>query len=243
MRIVKVNATASTNTYLKEYSRSTDLREDILLWTEVQKKGRGQRGSFWESDPYKNLTFSIYKSVNGISANEQFYITMAASLAVYELLDGLGVKRLSIKWPNDILAGSRKICGILIESIIKNGDMSAVIIGVGININQTVFNHAPRATSVKLETGKTNDLQRVLLNIPSLFEEYVDNILARDFKNLKLRYESLLFRRDVPSVFEKQSGNSFMGIIEGVSPTGLLLLKDEDGNTFKYDLKEIKLLY
>ena len=243
MRIVKVDAIASTNSYLKEYSRSTGLREDVLLWTEVQKKGRGQRNNYWESKPYQNLTFSIYKRASGFKASQQFYITMAASLAVFELLQGLGLKRLSVKWPNDIMAGSRKICGILIESVIKKSNLDAVIIGVGLNVNQTVFDHAPKATSVKLETGTTSEIKELLHMISPLLKKYVAFITAGEFDAIKTKYEELLFRRGVPSVFEDVSGHSFMAIIDGVSPQGLLLLKKEDHTAMAYDIKKVKLLY
>lgn len=243
MRIVKVNAIASTNSYLKDYSRAMALEEDVLLYTEVQRQGRGQRGAFWESEPYSNLTFSIYKRLDGFKADRQFYITMAVSLAVYDLLDSLGVKRLSIKWPNDILAGSRKICGILIESVVKKGAVDAVIIGVGLNVNQTVFDHAPRATSVQLETGKEHDLHNLLKSVPPLIDRHFAPVINGDLGELKSDYKHLLFKRGVPSLFRDCFGKTFMAIIEGVSPQGLLLLKREDDTISTHDLKEVKLLY
>ena len=144
MKVVKLNATTSTNSYLRAYTKEFDSESDILVWTLDQQAGRGQRGASWESEPGKNLTCSVFKRVEGLPMNRSFYITMATSLAVYEALEAYGVKNLAVKWPNDILAGKSKICGILIESVIRNG-LYAVIIGVGLNINQKIFKYAPRA--------------------------------------------------------------------------------------------------
>lgn len=195
MRIVKVNATASTNSYLREFCRSVHIREDILLWTDHQYAGRGQRGATWESEPFKNLTFSVFKRAHRLPVDKQFYITMAASLAIFELLKELGLERLSVKWPNDILAGNRKLCGILIESVIKNNKLDAVIIGVGLNVNQILFEHAPKATSLKLETETDYELPELIIKISQLFEKYVNRITKGDFEQIKVDYESKLFKK------------------------------------------------
>lgn len=243
MRIVKVNATASTNTYLREFYRNTDLGEEVLLWTDHQYAGRGQRGASWESQAFKNLTFSVYKRVKGLRLNQQPFIIMAASLAIYELLETLQLQRIAVKWPNDILAGNRKLCGILVESIINNNKLNAVIIGVGLNVNQTHFKHAPQASSLKLETEKDYDLEFLIQNIKKLFQNYVNRIAKGDFDQIKTDYERRLFKKDKAAQFEDPSGIKFTGIIRGVSPTGELIVQQEDDLLYKYRNKEIRMLY
>ena len=168
---------------------------------------------------------------------------MAASLAIVEFLDMLGVKRLSVKWPNDILAGSRKICGILIESVIKKNNLEALIIGVGINVNQTIFESAPRATSVMLETGNENEILNIVHLIPAIFEKYVNLFTEGGLEKLKEMYEAILFRRGIASTFKDHQQNTFTAIIEGVSQSGRLMLKKEDETLRFYNFKEIQLLY
>lgn len=243
MRIVKVNATASTNSYLREFCRSMRIREVILLWTDHQFAGRGQRGATWESEPFKNLTFSVFKRVRLLPIDQQFYITMAASLAIFDLLNDLGLERIRVKWPNDILAGSRKICGILIESVIKNSKLDAVIIGVGLNVNQTSFNHAPKATSLQLETETEYDLSTLIGKISKLFEKYVNRIVQGDFDQIKADYEAKLFKKDTPALFVDPDGHRFNGMIRGVSREGKLILQHEDDSRQLYGLKELKMLY
>ena len=242
MKIVKLNAITSTNTYLREYTRQLNSEEDILVWATDQQAGRGQRGAFWESEKDKNLTFSVFKRVEGLRVDMQFYITMATSLAVYEVLHELGLKQLSVKWPNDILAGRSKICGVLIESVIRNG-LYAVIIGIGLNVNQRVFKRAPRATSILLETGILYEPKEILDRLILKFYDYVALITAGNFVDLKDTYESKLFRKNKASTFKLPNGELITGIIEEVSKTGKLILRLEDELYKEFELKEIKMLY
>ena len=242
MHIVKLNATTSTNTYLKEYVRELDNEDDILVSANAQVEGRGQRGAIWESEPGKNLTFSVFKRVEGFRVDRTFYMTMAASLMVVETLEHFGVRQLAVKWPNDILAGTRKICGILIETVIRDG-LYGVIMGVGININQRVFERAPRATSVLLETGRITNLDEVLDYFIKSFYKYAERVSQFDFTTLHQLYEKQLFRKNKVSTFELPEGKRIAGIINGVSKNGKLILQLEDELLKEFDLKEIKLLY
>lgn len=243
MRIVKVNATASTNTYLKELYRDKVLNTEVLLWTDHQYGGRGQRGATWESEPFKNLTFSIYKRAANLKIDRQFYITMACSLAIYEFLKELNVQRIAIKWPNDILAGSRKLCGILIESLVRKGELDAVVIGVGLNVNQTHFQHAPKATSLKLETNKDYTLDLLLEKLNTLVEKYVGEIASGDLNRIKADYEANLFKKDTPALFSTGVEEKFQGIIRGTTEQGQLIVEDEHEKLHFYSSKEIKMHY
>lgn len=243
MHIVKLNATGSTNSYLREYSRILNTDEDVLVWTNEQYAGRGQMGTKWESEPGKNLLFSVYRRVRVLPVNQQFYITMATSLAIFDLLQDLGIEGVQVKWPNDILAGRFKVCGILIESVIKSGRLSAVIIGVGLNVNQESFRIAKKASSLKMLTGKDFDLEDLLKKLIDLFYTYVTLITSGKFDELKAKYEANLFRRGLVSAFAINGDKKCSGIIEGVSDTGMLRVRFEDEPVKEFGLKEIELLY
>ncbi len=243
MHIVKLNATASTNSYLREFCRKLNAKEDVLVWANEQTAGKGQIGTKWEAEPGKNLTFSVFKKVELLTANKQFYITMATSLAIFEILQNLNITNISVKWPNDILAGREKICGVLIESVIKNSKLSAVIIGIGLNVNQTKFYHAPRATSLKLQTGVHFELEELLDKLIQQFYKYVDLITSGNLKILKASYEDKLFRKEKASTFRTPEGAYFTGIIKGVSNYGKLIIQQEDEVFKEYAMKEIELLY
>ena len=137
MKIIKLDAIDSTNTYLRQLSSEEKLDDFTVVTAASQTAGKGQMGTKWASEKGKNLTFSVFKKVSCLENDEQFYISMATSLAIYNALKGFQIPKLAIKWPNDILSENQKICGILIENVIQNSKMTAAIIGIGLNVNQT----------------------------------------------------------------------------------------------------------
>ena len=157
MLLIKLDATDSTNDYLKELLTSEDPPNGTVVWTQWQRKGRGQMGRNWISEAGKNLTFSILNKFNNFPVGEQFLLNMVTSLAITGVLKRHDVPDLKIKWPNDILSGKHKICGILVEAIIKGTDLKAAIIGIGLNVNQEHFEESLRATSIKITTGTTTE--------------------------------------------------------------------------------------
>ncbi|MEM6684717.1 MAG: biotin--[acetyl-CoA-carboxylase] ligase, partial [Bacteroidota bacterium] len=153
------------------------------------------------------------------------------------------IPKLAIKWPNDILSENRKICGILIENVIQNSKMTAAIIGIGLNVNQTTFEPSLHASSLKEITGIHFDLDEVMFHIAAQIETYASLITSRSFEQLKMEYESFLFRKNKPSTFKDTNGNLFMGFIQGVAEDGKLNVLLEDEILTAFDLKEIKLMY
>ena len=243
MNLIKLDAIDSTNTYLKGLISKNDVEDYTVVLANSQTNGRGQMGTNWVSEASKNLTFSVFKKINCLNNDEQFYLSIATSLAVFKALKKFNIPALKIKWPNDILSANHKICGILIENVIKNGKMSAAIIGIGININQVDFNGVMNASSLKKITGIVYDKEEVLSKIINQIEKYERLILNRNFKELKEEYEHFLFRKEKPSTFKDKNGDLFMGFIKGISGKGLLQVLLEDNVLKEFDLKEIKLLY
>lgn len=243
MKIIKLDAIDSTNTYLRQLSLEQKLADFTIVTTASQTAGKGQMGTKWSSEKGKNLTFSVFKKVSCLENDEQFYISMATSLAIYKALKHFQIPKLAIKWPNDILSENQKICGILIENVIQNSKMTAAIIGIGLNVNQTDFDINLNASSLKEITGIHFDLDEVMFHIAAQLEKYAELITARSFAQLKMEYESFLFRKDKPSTFKDTNGNLFMGFIQGVAEDGKLNVLLEDEIVAAYDLKEIKLMY
>ena len=243
MRIIKLDATDSTNAYLKNVMQTEVLDDFTTVIANEQLKGRGQLGATWHSNPGKNLTISVLKKFKGLEGKKQFILNMAVSMAVYDTLNALQISKLSIKWPNDILSGNQKICGILIENVLRNKFITSSIIGIGLNVNQLHFPGLQGATSIKLQTGKTNELDEVL---KLLLNELKKRLLALEdinFIEFKAAYERLLFRKDKPSTFRRSGNQLFTGYIRGISDFGKLLIEIEDHVIQEYDLKEVQLLY
>ncbi|WP_420572317.1 biotin--[acetyl-CoA-carboxylase] ligase [Kordia sp.] len=243
MKIIKLDAIDSTNAYLRQLHVDEKLEDFTIIIARSQTAGKGQMGTKWSSEEGKNLTFSVFKKVSCLENDEGFYISIATSLAIYNALKYFQIPRLAIKWPNDILSENQKICGILIENVIQNSKMTAAIIGIGLNVNQTDFESIFNASSLKKITGIHFDLDEVMFQIVSQLKKYSKLITARSFDVLKDEYEDLLFRKNKPSTFKNNKGEMFMGFIQGVAEDGKLNVLLEDEITATFDLKEIKLLY
>ena len=200
-------------------------------------------GTVWQSDPCKNLTCSVFMKIDDVLLADQFYISMVTSLAVYDVLKELMIIKVAIKWPNDILSDRQKICGILIENIVKNGSLIGVIIGIGLNVNQTEFDQLPSAGSLKKILGRNMDIDEVLNLLLKKIEKRFSELKSTNYRTIKAEYESILFRKDKPSTFKDIEGESFIGIIKGICPDGQLQLLLEDEIVQAYGLKELKLLY
>ncbi len=243
MDIIKVDAIDSTNTFLRELNRQKQFDGTVCVMAREQLAGKGQMGTVWQSKPGKNLTCSVFMIVEGIELVEQFFISIATSLAVCDALKDLMVTKLSIKWPNDILSDRQKICGILIENVVKNGSLIGAIIGIGINVNQLEFDNLPQAGSLKKILGKNLDIEEVLHVLLSKLENRFSQLVVSNFSVLKKEYESLLFRKNKPSTFLRAEGGSFVGIIRSITNEGKLQVLLEDEIITSFDLKEIRLLY
>lgn len=242
MRIIKLNATDSTNLFLRSLSLDTTLTDFTVVVAKHQTNGRGQMGTVWNTQDAKNLTFSVFKRFDSFNLNQQFAISMIVSLSVVSALNKLNIPKVRIKWPNDILSANSKICGILIENIIKQTDVAGSIIGIGLNVNQTDFKDLPQASSLQNITGKHFDLDEVLHLIIEQLQFYFELFDQSGFDNLKALYQSQLFRKDKPSTFSNEEG-LFTGIIKGVTKEGLLKVQIEDLIIKYFDLKAVKLLY
>ncbi|WP_074408885.1 biotin--[acetyl-CoA-carboxylase] ligase [Aquimarina megaterium] len=243
MHIIKVDAIDSTNTFLRDLNREKHFIAPVCVIARKQLSGKGQMGTVWQSNPGENLTCSVFMPIEGLPLTDQFYVSIATSLAVYDTLNRLVVPKLSIKWPNDILSDKQKLCGILIENVVKNGSMIGAIIGIGININQIDFDNLPQAGSLKQVLGQNLNIEEVLQSLLVQLEKRFSALCVSNFVHLKKEYETVLFRKNKPSTFLDVEGESFVGIIKTITNEGKLQVLIEDEIISDFDLKEIKLLY
>ncbi len=238
MNIIKVSATDSTNLHLKRMLQDSSLIDFTVLVTETQQQGRGQGGSQWTAESGKNLTFSVLKRFNQLLAKDQFLVSMAVSLAVYKFLKAKQIPDLSIKWPNDILSGNRKLCGILIENTLKGSQLKHSIIGIGVNINQESFDSLPNASSLTLISGKSYDLDILLDELLGFLKKELALLEANSGTTLYGEYQQLLFRKDRSASYTINNCR-VEGIIRGVNKQGRLLLEQGSRGIESYAFKEI----
>jgi BirA family biotin operon repressor/biotin-[acetyl-CoA-carboxylase] ligase len=243
MQIIKLDATASTNLYLKNLMFNTQAPDYTIVVAKNQTSGRGQMGTTWVSEEGKNLTFSVLKKFDNFNVTLQFDLNSCVSLAIYRTLNELKIPDLKIKWPNDILSGNNKICGVLIENILSGTKIQSSIIGIGLNVNQISFNNLPNVSSLKLITGIHYNLDEILKIIAKNLSDVFGYYFAGNQQILKDEYLDQLFRKDKASTFVNLSKTMFTGIIRNVTNEGKLLVEEEDSIFNEYALKEIQLLY
>ncbi len=233
--IVKLHATESTNDYLKLRFRESVLPQFYTVVATHQTAGKGQMGAGWESEPGKNLTFSMFlRNDHGLNAFEVNKLTTVILASFLNSLDSISVK---IKWPNDILSVDKKIAGVLIENSFVGSLLQHSIIGIGLNVNQQVFENLPHATSLKNITGGVHDLDDVLSRFIAFFKaRYTDP--AR----LISKYEDLLYGYLEEKTFEID-GVVHKAKVKGTDDQGRLKLLMSDNKMRVFNIKELSWLY
>lgn len=241
MRIIKINATNSTNSFLKELAQNSSLDEITVAVTNNQTSGRGQMNNSWISEPYKNLTFSLFTTLKKVKVEHQAYLNFAVSLAIYDVLLEYDVPNLYIKWPNDIMSGKKKICGILIENTFSHSRIKNTIIGIGLNVNQEKFHkNLTNASSLKIILKKSIELEALMNTIINHINLKLSCVELKNFNQIYNRYHQALYKKGIPTTFLNQKTNQlFMGIINGVSSSGNLQIQLEDNSLQEFGLKEV----
>jgi BirA family biotin operon repressor/biotin-[acetyl-CoA-carboxylase] ligase len=202
--------------------------EGTLVVAEKQTAGKGRLGRTWLANPYENLTFSIILRP-ALPPEALNLLPLYAALAVAEAIEhetGLSVE---CKWPNDLLIGGKKSAGILLEGSLKEDGLDFVVIGVGVNVNQTKFpdDISARATSLKMQTGREIDRVRLLREILKMLEIHYAEIMKKGFHTLLPLWldRTTMLNKEISVT---QNGTVVSGIVRGLSPEGALIL-DEGG--------------
>ncbi len=242
MEIIKLSATNSTNTYLKELSKTIDVVDGVVVVTENQQSGRGQLDGVWQSEIGKSLTFSVFKRFENLQSSHQFKISMLVGVSIITVLSKLNIPQLSLKWPNDIMSYNKKVGGILIENQLVGSQVKSAVIGIGLNCNEMQFDNLPNATSLRRITGNMFNIELILKSIVQELNNLVETKKSSTYEDVRLIYEKLLFRKDKVWNFQIAEGPFFNGIIRGVTETGRLLLEIESGEINDYGLKELKMI-
>ena len=240
--IIKLDATTSSNDWLKDRVLSDDCVDGDVIWVKNQTQGRGQRNKVWETDPGKNLTFSLFKHFSNFTVQNSFLINCAVTLSIVEAINELIAIDLKLKWPNDILSGKNKIGGVLIENMVKGNRIGNSVIGIGINVNQTHFEGLPHASSLLLKTGEKIEISDLLEGILKFLQTYLDKLSCNEGAWLLEKYELSLFLKGKVSSFVDDV-EQFEGVIMGVTENGLLRVQKPSGEIFNYSHGAIEMVY
>ena len=159
----------STNKYARRHIESLDNLSVVSALSQTEGKGQGEH--LWHSKAGENLLFSIILKNPPFAASDQKIISDLAARSIVSLLHSHGIEAW-IKPPNDIWVDRKKICGILIEHSLIGSRISWTIIGIGLNVNQTIFpSDLPNPTSMSLENKG--------VDIKALLVEYMDIFISR----------------------------------------------------------------
>ena len=186
MEILKFKSIDSTNTYSK--TNFDCLKDKTAVIADEQTNGRGRFERVWVSKNCENIYLSLVLKPQNIRyiAN----LTQYMSVVTADILQTYNVQP-QIKWPNDVLVNNKKICGILSESVIKNNQISGIVLGIGINLNmdaKTINSIDRPATSLNLETGQKIDKEVFLQNLLEAFWKNYDNAVQYGFEYFKKDY-------------------------------------------------------
>ena len=243
MKLIKLNAIDSTNTFLKQLVLHEVVENFTVVSAEHQTKGRGQRGAEWSIESGKNLTFSVlYKQLTKKNTNF-FTLNIVTAISVLEALKEVSGIDFKIKWPNDILAENKKVAGILIENSFKSASEITSIIGIGINVNQQNFENLPQASSLYVLQGKYYDRNLILQTVVNKLQQNLENISVASEADFWEKYHHFLFKKDIVSTFQDAAGKRFVGKISCVTFDGKLQVELEVNSKVDFDIKEIKMLY
>jgi BirA family biotin operon repressor/biotin-[acetyl-CoA-carboxylase] ligase len=236
--IQQISSIDSTNNYAAAQLLTKSLPEGFVVVANSQNVGRGQGQNAWESEPGKNLTFSVVLYPEFLEISKQFGLSKVISLGVLDFLLLLDVKA-SVKWPNDIYLGDKKVAGILIENSIRESKISSAIVGIGLNINQQIFtSNAPNPVSLSQYTDKTYSLEETLNQLCACLDDRYQQLIQKDFGSIDNDYLTNLYRFGLWSDYSDQEGD-FEGRILGVDKIGQLEIEKRSGEIMKYQFKEV----
>ena len=238
--LISLVSVSSTNDYLRNLMEEQELPDGTVVIAAVQHRGKGYGQNVWISEKGQNLTFSLLLYPSFLSAENQFLISKAVSLGITDYLDSY-LDMVSIKWPNDIFVGEKKICGILIENDLVGRQMKASLTGIGLNINQRDFpKRLPNPVSLSQLTGKKYSLKTEFNKLLEYLDErYFMLTSNHGAGKINNDYHEKLFRIKQMCKF-RRGDEEFMCRIIGVNDYGQLILEDKHGTTKEYNFKEIE---
>ncbi len=214
MRIELLDSVDSTNRYIARY---VPMRENVIVCAKKQTGGMGTKGrSFVSEEGGVYLTALLFYD---LPAREAFRVMAHAAVSVCKTAREFGVEA-TIKWPNDVFAGGKKLCGILVENALSGERIDHSVVGIGVNVTNGLSAVSDVATSF-----------RQLLSAPPTAEEVRDclirNLLQKTAFEEYMSFVGFLGRR----VRIEEGGRTYFAVPQKVLPDGRLVVKTEEGET------------
>ncbi|MEJ2721028.1 MAG: biotin--[acetyl-CoA-carboxylase] ligase [bacterium] len=233
-RIYYISELDSTNRLAVDMAKSGE-PEGTLVIADHQTRGRGRYDRSWVSPARRNLLFSLILRPH-VPARKMLAVTLACALSIAETLEPVLGRAVGVKWPNDVLVGDDKICGILSEGSTSGDDVAFVVVGVGINVNMTADEFPAElrrpATSCRVVTGRAHERATLLARVVEGMERTYGDFAGNGFETLVERYDHRLADRGrVLGV--STGGKTSKGYVVGVGDDGGLLIRLGGGKSMK----------
>lgn len=224
----------STNNYAMAQVHAGLAKHGEAYLALEQTHGKGQRGNAWKSGNAENIALTcILQPVQLIQENP-FMLSVVIALSCYDFVNHYTKSETAIKWPNDIYWRDRKAAGILIENNFQGMHWQYAVVGIGLNINQTLFSpDLPNPVSLKQVTGKTFDIIWLARKLCDQIQHRMELLKSCTCENLLMEYNSLLYKKD-RWVFLKNNDSIFKTVIKGVSKNGQLITCNGEEKTFNW---------
>lgn len=196
-----------------------------VVGSEEQTAGQGRHGRSWLSGKEEGLYFSTVLRLP-LQPAQQPMVTMAVGLAVAEAVTGTTGVPVDMRWPNDILIGDRKMCGILVQQ-----HNSALVCGIGINVNQESFPEdlAPIATSLRLSAGRAFAREPILIEALRAMDRHLDILVNQGAEAILQLFTAASSYVSGRRVVVEQGDKLLRGTTAGLDASGFLLLRQDDG--------------
>ena len=221
--ILHFETLSSTQTYLKEHFKTLD--DKTVVMADEQTAGRGRFDRKWISQP-GGLYFSVL-----LKPTQQDFLANLTQLMALSLCQAVESYSLqpNLKWPNDVQLNGKKLCGILSETVMQNGKIACVVLGVGVNVAQTDLSHVGQPAVSLYELGVRIDTQDLLQQVLDLFFQKYEAVLSEGFSTIRSAYlERFPFLGKQIAV--KNGTTALTGIAQDLSPRGTLVLQTPRGS-------------
>lgn len=238
--IIRLEETDSTNLYAERLLKVREVPEGTIIVAAFQSAGKGQGDNTWESERGKNLLVSVILKPAFLSPADQFILSKALTLAVCDLLGSNGITP-SVKWPNDIYSGEKKIAGLLIQHRVSGQTLEHTIAGIGINLNQEQFPVTlPGAVSYKMLKGTDLPAESALGGLAGMLDHRYGQLKQGLTGQIGKEYQDRVQGLGQWRHYETSEG-AVEGKILGVDEFGRLILEYRDGRKELFSHGEIKL--
>jgi len=222
--LVSVRVTESTNDLALEAGRSGAAHGATFV-AEEQTRGRGRRGRLWSSPPGQNLTFSTLLRPK-LEPERASSLTLAIGLAVRDVVAARVAAAVGVKWPNDVVVHGRKVAGILVESQLVGGRISALVAGIGLNVSMRELLPEIAEIATSLALLGASDLEREPL-LCDVLAELDRRVRVHETAGLPALLDEL--RAHDALLGRRIRVETATGVARGIDATGALLLENERG--------------